>query len=99
LRTSAGPTPGPVARNKWLTASIVKDAGAEIGQVLDDAHRRDPKHQRTWVALVDGNNHQIQRIKAGAIARKVNVTIVVDFVHVLEYLWTATPRLVWCWFN
>jgi hypothetical protein len=77
---------GPVARNKWLTASIVKDAGTVIDQVLDDAQRRDPKHQRTWVALVDGNNHQIQRIKGGAKARKVKVTIVVDLVHVLEYL-------------
>jgi hypothetical protein len=90
--TQRDQTPGPVARNKWLTASIVKDAGAVINQVLDEAHRRDPKHRRTWVALVDGNNHQIQRIKAGAKARKVQITIVVDFVHVLEYLWNAT----WC---
>ena len=57
-----------------------------IDQVLDEAQRRDPRHRRTWVALVDGNNHQIQRIKAGAKARKVKATIVVDFVHVLEYL-------------
>jgi hypothetical protein len=90
--TDRDPIPGPVAQNKWLTASIVTDAGTVIGQVLDEAQRRDPKHRRTWVALVDGNNHQIQRIKSGAVARKVNVTIVVDFVHVLEYLWNAT----WC---
>ena len=90
--TERDPAPGPVSTNKWLTASIVKDAGTVIEQVLDEADRRDPKHQRTWVALVDGNNHQIQRIKAGAKARKVKVTIVVDFVHVLEYLWNAT----WC---
>jgi uncharacterized protein UPF0236 len=88
--TERDPTPGPVATNKWLTASIVNDAGTVINQVLDEADRRDPKHQRTWVALVDGNNHQIQRIKAGANARKVKITIVVDFVHVLEYLWNAT---------
>ena len=90
--TERDPIPGPVATNKWLTASIVKDAGTVIDQVLDEAQRRDPKHRRTWVALVDGNNHQIQRIKAGAKARKVKITIVVDFVHVLEYLWNAT----WC---
>ena len=90
--TERDPVPGPAARNKWLTASIVNDAGTVIERVLDEAQRRDPKHRRTWVALVDGNNHQIQRIKAGAKARKVKVTIVVDFVHVLEYLWNAT----WC---
>jgi hypothetical protein len=82
--TERDQAPGPVATNKWLTASIVKDAGTVIDQVLDEAQRRDPKHRRTWVALVDGNNHQIQRIKAGAKARKVKVTIVVDFVHVLD---------------
>jgi hypothetical protein len=82
--TERDPIPGPVATNKWLTASIVNDAGTVIEQVLDEAQRRDPKHRRTWVALVDGNNHQIQRIKAGAKARNVKVTIVVDFVHVLD---------------
>src|SRR5450755_1281970 len=90
--TERDPIPGPVATNKWLTASIVNDAGTVIEQALNEAQRRDPKHRRTWVALVDGNNHQIQRIKAGAKARKVKVTIVVDFVHVLEYLWNAA----WC---
>jgi hypothetical protein len=69
---------------------LVKDASTVIDQILDEAERRDPNHRRAWVTLVDGNNHQIQRIKAGAKARKVNVTIVVDFVHVLEYLWNAT---------
>ena len=57
------PAPGPVAANKWLTASIVNDPGTVIDRVFDEAQRRDPKHRRTWVALVDGANHQIQRIK------------------------------------
>ena len=46
-----------------------------------------PGHQRTWVALVDGNNHQIDRITKEARKRKRKVTIVVDLIHVLEYLW------------
>jgi hypothetical protein len=45
------------------------------------------------VALVDGNAHQIDRIRAEADARDVPVTIVVDFVHVIEYVWKAA----WCW--
>ena len=35
---------------------------------------------------MDGNNHQIDRIKAEAKKRKVRVTIVVDLVHVLDML-------------
>jgi hypothetical protein len=63
------PAPGPVATNKWVTASIVKNTGTVIKHVFQEADRRDPKHRRTWVALVDGNNHQIQRIKSEAKAR------------------------------
>ncbi len=57
-----------------------------ITRVFDEAERRDPKHQRTWVALVDGASHQIQRIKHEARKRRITVTIVCDYVHVLEYL-------------
>ena len=57
------PAPGPVATNKWLCASVVTNPAAVIKRVFDEAERRDPKHRRTWVALVDGANHQIERIK------------------------------------
>ena len=82
-------TAGPVASNKWLTASVVKAPAAVIKRIFEEAQRRDPKHRRTWIALVDGANHQIQRIKSEAKARGVHVTIILDFVHVLEYLWGA----------
>ena len=81
--------PGPVARSKWLTASVVDTAATVISTIFDQADRRDPDHQQTWVALVDGNNHQIRRINTEAKKRGVKVHIVCDFVHVLEYLWSA----------
>jgi hypothetical protein len=87
------PDRGPVARNKWLCASVVTTPAAVIERVFDEAERRDPKHRRTWVALVDGANHQIERIKFEARKRAVKVTIVVDFVHVLQYLWNAAGCL------
>lgn len=87
--------PGPTAKNKWLTASVVDDAKEVIAAVFDEAERRDLGHQRQWVALVDGNNHQIERIEAEAAARGVKVTVVIDVVHVLEYLWGAA----WCFFT
>lgn len=81
--------PAPKASGKWLTASVVDDAASVIADIFDQAERRDPTHRRAWVVLVDGNNHQIDRIKAEAKQRKIKVTIIVDIVHVLEYLWTA----------
>lgn len=88
------PPPAPQAKAKWVTASIVDDAATVIAKIFDEAERRDPHHHRTWVALVDGNNHQIDRIQTEANARGADVTIVVDLIHVLEYLWGA----VWCFF-
>ena len=88
----AEPAPAPVTDNKWLTASIVTDAAGVVGQIFDEAERRDPHHARTWIALVDGNKHQIDRITAEACQRQVTVTILIDFIHVLEYLWKAA----WC---
>ncbi|MGZ6869820.1 MAG: ISKra4 family transposase, partial [Frankiaceae bacterium] len=83
---------GPVTAHKWLVASIAEDAATVVGRVFDEAQRRDPEHQRSWVALVDGNNHEIHRIGAEARARQVSVSVVIDLIHVLEYLWKAA----WC---
>ena len=81
--------PGPVVTGKWLAANVTDDLPAVIAAMFDQAERRDPAHERTWVALVDGNRQQIDTICGQATARGVTVTIVIDFVHVLEYLWKA----------
>jgi len=83
---------GPKATGKWLHASVTDDTTTVITAMFDEADRRDPTGQHPWVALVDGNTHQIQTIRATARTRDRPVTIVVDFVHVLEYLWKAA----WC---
>lgn len=88
-------TPAPVATGKWLTASVVEAAREVIAAAFDEAERRDPGHERPWVALVDGAKHQIDVIRAEARRRRVEVTIVCDFIHVLEYLWSAA----WCFFD
>ena len=85
----AGKPPAPTAKHKWLTASVVDDAATVIAQIFGEAQRRDPDHQRTWIAMVDGAKHQIDRIETEAEARQVEVHIVCDFVHVLEYIWSS----------
>lgn len=78
------PPPAPKATAKWVTASVVEDAAEVVGRVFDEADRRDPDRKRRWVALVDGNRHQIDCIQAQAKQRKVHVAVVVDLIHVLE---------------
>jgi hypothetical protein len=79
----------PQARGKWLTASVTDGIPAVIAAAFDEAERRDPGHNRQWAVLVDGNSTQIEAVTAEAAARGVTVTIVIDFIHVLEYLWKA----------
>lgn len=94
LGTGQDHVKGPKAEGKWLTASVERDADEVISAVFDEAERRDPQHLRTRVVLVDGNNYQIQQVKAEAAARQVSIHLLVDFIHVLEYLWKAA----WCFF-
>jgi hypothetical protein len=84
----------PRAAGKWLCASVTHDAKQVIAAGFAEADRRDPHRQRTWIALVDGNAHQIDRIHAEAKTRKITVAVVVDFIHVLQYLWKAA----WCFY-
>jgi hypothetical protein len=85
----------PQARNKHLTASVTDDIPAVIAAAFGEAERRDPDHQREWVVLIDGNNTQIDAVTAEAANRGVTVTVVIDFVHVLEYCWKAA----WSFFD
>jgi hypothetical protein len=94
-RTKKGKPREPQARNKWLTASVTDDIPAVISSAFDEADRRDPGHQREWVVLIDGNNTQIEAVTAEAARRGVTITIVIDLIHVLEYLWKAA----WSFFD
>jgi hypothetical protein len=86
--------PGPKAVGKWLTASVAADAADVVAATFAEADRRDPHRQRTWIALADGNKDQIRWIKAQAAARNIQITIICDFIHVIEYLWDAA----WCFY-
>jgi hypothetical protein len=82
------PAPGQVrAAGRWYVTDITADRAVTIARVFDEAARRDPHHQRAWVALADGDRHQIAAIRQEATRRGVTITILVDFIHVLEYLW------------
>jgi hypothetical protein len=86
------PPQAPEAAGTWYTADITAGCAETIAALFGQAGRRDPGHARTWIALADGDNHQIRQIQDQAAARRVPVTILIDFVHVQEYLWKAA----WC---
>jgi hypothetical protein len=79
----------PKARNKRVWASVERDLRVVIEELFDDAVARDPRHRRQWVALIDGNKEQIATIEATAKRLAMPVCIIVDLMHVLEYLWRA----------
>lgn len=85
--------PRPKVANKRVWASVERDAAAVIDDLFREALRRDPAQQRPWVVVVDGEPHQLARIHAAARHHQVAVTIVMDFIHVLEYLWDAAYGL------
>jgi hypothetical protein len=93
----AVPSPGvpslaskrPKPRDKRTWASLRRDADYVMDDVFEEALHRDPKKRRTWVFLVDGDPHQLERIRDFSLLHEVKVTVVLDFAHVLEYLWNA----------
>ena len=85
--------PGPVARDKWVSASITEDIPAVIGRAFDEADRRDPQRTRQRVFLVDGNKQQITAIGDHARERGLKVPVLIDFIHVSGYLGKAAAAL------
>jgi len=83
------PAPRPRPQHKRVWASLEKEPRAVIGQAFEEALRRDPQRQKRWVAPVDGNLHQLDILRELAAQHGVQLTIVVDVIHVLEYLWKA----------
>jgi hypothetical protein len=81
------PRPKPVAKRVW--ASVERDAEDVIEEAFREASLRDPKRERRWVVLVDGQEGQLSLIERVAARVGVTITIVLDIIHVLEYLWRA----------
>ena len=83
------PTARPRARNKRVWASVERDPGMVTEELFQEARRRDPKKRRVWAMLVDGHKDQLKHIRAGMKRHLVEVILILDFIHVLEYLWKA----------
>ncbi len=79
----------PRPRNKRVWSSVEKTPRAVIRSMFDEALRQDPEKVRRWVALVDGEPKQLRAVKDEARRTGVQVTLILDVVHVMEYVWKA----------
>lgn len=82
-------TPRPKPKKKRVWASLEKMPEQVIKDALAEAIHRDPAGEKTWAALVDGNKTQIRELRQMARKNGLNLTIIVDIIHVIEYLWAA----------
>ena len=92
------PTNRPMAKrprpqNKRTWARVEATQGTVVEQAFLEAVRRDPDQQMCWVVLTDGHEDLLRQVSAAAKRYKVDVVLVQDFVHVLEYLWKAAYAL------
>ena len=84
---------GPRAAGRQVDASLEHSTAAMVTTLFDQAEKRDPTHGRRRIVLVDDANHQLECLEREAARRGVDIDIVADFVHVLEYLWKAAEDL------
>jgi len=87
LRLIERKRPRPEQKRVW--ASLQKEPKEVIGEVFDEALGRDPNQKKQWIALVDGNKTQLDLLLEYAQKHSLQLTIILDLMHVLSYLWKA----------
>jgi hypothetical protein len=90
MKSTDSPIPRPRPINKRVWASIEKTSEKVTAEIFDEALKRDPQKKTKWVFLVDGCPKQLKRIQTIAKKKEINITIIMDIIHVIEYLWKAS---------
>jgi len=83
----------PRPQNKRVAASLAKTYAEGVAAMFDEAQRRNPDGERRNVVLLDGDEKQIEYVEAEAQKRKMSITVVLDLIHVIHYLWTIALLL------
>ncbi len=80
----------PRPENKRVWASVQKEPEQVIKEAIREACRRNAEGKKKWAVLVDGSQSQIDIFhKLFRRYGMIGAVIVVDFVHVAEYVWKA----------
>lgn len=94
-RTPPGdaPPPRPRPERKRVWASLEQEAEQVLAEAFQEALDRDAGRSKTWVAVVDGNESQLGMLEALATTHHVELILILDVFHVLQYLWQAAHAL------
>ncbi len=82
-------TPRPRPESKRVWATLRRELKQVIAEAFAEAAQRDPTRSKRWIVLIDGDRKLIHWVRAEARRRGVAITVVLDFIHALEYLWNA----------
>ena len=83
--------PKPMDKRVW--ASVEQEPEEVIGAMFEEALRRDPNRSRPWTILVDGGETQLEIILSYIKRYRPDAMLILDFIHVLEYIWKAAHGL------
>ena len=83
--------PRPEYKRVW--ASVEKQLETVVKDAVDEGLRRDPSKEKQWIALTDGSKTQINVLKKHAKKNGIQLTVILDIIHVIEYLWDAAAAL------
>jgi hypothetical protein len=79
----------PKPQNKRVWASLERSPEEVAEQAFQEVNARHAQRSRRWVALLDGNETQLGNVLFQAGHHCVDLTVIVDVIHVIEYLWAA----------
>lgn len=85
--------PRPRPENKRVWASLERPLATVVKEMFGEAARVDPEHTRPWLVLLDGDLKLEAAIRREVRARGIEVSLVLDAIHVLQYLWAAGHAL------
>jgi hypothetical protein len=83
----------PKPHNKRVWASVKEDSWDVIDEAFNEAKRLDPARDKRWIALIDGGTDQLDGVLECIGRAGTSVTVILDIIHVLEYVWGAGTAL------
>ena len=87
------PEPRPKPQGKKVWASLESSIEQVVKHCFREAQKIDSECHKQRVALVDGNLTQQRCLKREAKRQGLSLTIILDFIHVSQYVWNAAKAL------